>query len=1252
MTAVRRLALWVVLSVLTMNGVRAQDLSFNPTTKFKIEWAWGGNYTVAPGSGHNVNSPLCVTASNNSADDCYWYLQEYKKGKFAIKNASTGVYITWDEVRSDSPIRRSLNLTDELHGDSSLWTVNRYSGSDTYYFTNAAEPEYYFNVRTTSYAVGTYQHSSNSVAYNEQFYIVKEDGSYYDASTDSNTVCGITSDSLYWASSSLSRPFVFTTDQSNPVYYYIRNVRSQMWVEPTQWLLQSATLPQKRFYFLDTDGGTQIMVEGGGYVSGTLTQTTETTAQDISVKSGAPAANDETWNIQYQNLSEYPGYSIGIDKCSANTGFNWHFFQSATYWNDYSNEGICWYSVDSGSTFLFYSKDSRHRDYLAGQGLVIPSDYVLPKDTVGPDNPVDPNPKDTSSLEPVSGSIVYVFRADGKIDAVPRMYIDTISQTRDSIIIRTNEGAPAYSYARFEVDSLSNTPPEFPKFNSFKFNDKFNRFLIEDAEGEIQGDSLITLTVKGIGKTLRPSFRLDDDVQAFIGDSLQQSKVTRVRFANDITYTVARRGQTILRRTTEGAYKLMPLGREVRVSVDFLTDHSTGEYNVPTIYLTTQNSQAITSKSYYLNGTVRIDGAGVFPDLPQTDMQIKGRGNSSWTTTGKAPYHLKLGTSTPILGLKKGKHWNLIANAQSRSATTNAVSMKMAQLVETAGFNHEIPVELYLNGEYRGSYNLTENIGFRNNSIDLDDETNAVMLELDSYYDDDYKFRTTYYYLPVNIKEPDLADSTTTLTLSEIRTHFNRAITALRNNEDMSQYLDLDYLARYLFVEDLSMNFEFMHPKSTFLYNPNIRDTDSRYIFGPVWDFDWGFGYQNRYTYFTVSPTIDYWTGASSMQAADWVNKLRYCSDSLNRDYYRLWTTFMNNGSLQELIDFCQDYYDYAAPSLDHNYTLWGGGNASAYATVTSNAKTWLKRRADYIYNYLGTTLGYEALGYGNDTSAGPLLGDVNGDGFVTTADLVCILNYILGLPNEDFDFDQADTDKNGIITVADLINVRNLIASAPAQSGRFYSLPPAEAELIANPVNYTSTGFTLPLTIRVEGGEYSGLQFDLKVPAGMSVDNMDISSAIPDFDLNVARLDNSAYADRTYDRYRISIYSGADHLLPIGNSSIPLHLSWGDMDRSTDVQTISLGDVMFATSAGEDERAASKSVTFLSGEPTGINSTVALLRQEGNKLTFRSNGNSVLPVYGADGRLYRIYRLSDGTEQISLPFGIYIINKQKIVVR
>ena len=892
----------------------------------------------------------------------------------------------------------------------------------------------------------------------------------------------------------------------------------------------------------------------------------------------------------------------------------------------------------------------------------------------GGDDPIDPDPDvDSTQLKPVEGKILHVYLCDGRVEGVPAEYIETINgQPLDlnagttelnskflapntSVLIKTKSAAHTYEHTAYEVDSLSFAAPEMPIFNSFKFNNKFNHHIIEDAQGVFDEDSLINLSVVGIGKTLRPSFQLDDDVQAFIGDSLQQSKRTRVRFDKDVIYTVARRGCTILRCRLNGKYATMPYGRNVKVQVDFATDHSKGTYKVPTIYLTTDDGNRITSKYTYKSGKVRIDGAGVFPDLAETAMQIKGRGNSSWTSSGKAPYHMKFETAIKVLGLKKGKHWNLIANAQNHSMTSNAVAMKMAQLVETAGFNHEIPVELYLNGEYRGSYNLTEKVGLANNSIDLPDESYATLLELDSYYDETYKFRDNTFNLPVNIKDPDLSDATTKVTQEFIEMAFNRATAALKNREDLKYYYDLDYLARFLFVDDYSANMELFHPKSTFLYNANVLDTSSPFVFGPVWDFDWGFGYSSNYNYFTADATTDFWNSRPSSTGAQWALAQRYCGETLNKKYYQLWHDFITDGSLEELIDFCDDYYDFAAPSFTHDNTVWRRGDAKTYATVTNNAKTWLRTRANYIYNFLSNNLGYARMNY-LDTTGGFLLGDVNDDGQVTTADVVCVLNYMLNLPNEEFEFANADTDTNDIITVADLIGVRNLIATS-SKSGRYYSLPEAEAAITLSQesraksqesgvksqesrvrsqlstINYQLSTITTPLTLNVASGDYSGVQFDISIPEGMTLDNIDLSAALPDFDVEISELSDS----QTPELYRVSIYSSARNRLPVGKNVLTLELGKDHSQSSAANCQLSISNILFATSKGEDERSRGTTILLQSDDPTGI-------EEIGNTQNSKLNTQT---YYDLQGR-----KISNRKSQNSNLKGVFIIDHKKIIVR
>ena len=448
-------------------------------------------------------------------------------------------------------------------------------------------------------------------------------------------------------------------------------------------------------------------------------------------------------------------------------------------------------------------------------------------------------------------------------------------------------------------------------------------------------------------------------------------------------------------------------------------------------------------------------------------------------------------------------------------------------------------------------------------------------------------------------------------------------------------------------MDEFTGNFELMHPKSTFVYNENILNADSKFIFGPVWDFDWAYGYCNNSNYFTSYDTVDYFQRTDG-DGYPWVYKQRYCGEKFDKIYYNLWYDFVNSGKLDELIDFCDDYYDFAARSFTHDNTKWGRGDASTYAEVTKNAKKWLRTRANHVLDYMTNTLGYGSKNY-ITSPLNPKPGDVNGDGRITTADVVCVFNYILNLPNEEFNFLQADMDSNDIITVSDLLAVRNLIGSAKSKG--FYGLPLADATVSLGTVSETNNGVNLPLNIIVDEGDYCGLQFDLTVPAGMTVDNIDLSSSVPDFDVSVSAVEKEEGSSAERDCYRVSIYSSAKHLFPRGSSEINIEMGWPDGGEPKKVVNFSLSNVMFVDAVGEDERAESRTAIFTPDNITGIDGVVSFVKQIGGKLVFETKEKTLLPIYGVDGRLYKIFELAEGQHSVTLPKGIYLIDKQKVVV-
>lgn len=396
-------------------------------------------------------------------------------------------------------------------------------------------------------------------------------------------------------------------------------------------------------------------------------------------------------------------------------------------------------------------------------------------------------------------------------------------------------------------------------------------------------------------------------------------------------------------------YFMKPFGREYKMRINWLTDLSE---NVPHIDIRVEDNKFISSKDYYLNADIQINGADVYPSM-NGQVQIKGRGNSSWSNNSwdKNPYRLKFAEKVKPFGLTKGKNWVLLANKIDGSMMTNALGMKIAGVVGTAGFNHIIPVELYINGFYWGSYNFTEKVGFHNNSIDLEDDTKAALLELDSYYDEDFRFHSDIYRLPVNIKEPDLTERVSLLEFSIIKDDFNAFEKALSEGEDINKWVDIDYLAKFLMVNDLICNYEINHPKSTFLYKENYFD-GGKYIFGPVWDLDWAFGYEHGKDYCKTDALSDFYK-SSSMECSQFIYDLRYVCEDVDKAYYKVWTDFMKN-HLEEVLDYCDEYYAYARPSLEHdgNDLYWWGGGVD-YQEISTRMRQWIKQRAESVYSKL-----------------------------------------------------------------------------------------------------------------------------------------------------------------------------------------------------------------------------------------------------------------------------------------------------------
>ena len=602
----------------------------------------------------------------------------------------------------------------------------------------------------------------------------------------------------------------------------------------------------------------------------------------------------------------------------------------------------------------------------------------------------------------------YITLNDGRLHVFPDSCVSSMI-TDDSQVTITAVNGRIFTYLLTDIQSIDHQlTKELPTITSYKYNSKDNYQLISNETGVINDDQINT-SVVGIGKWLTPTFILsDENANVYVDGVEHKSAQSRISFARDRVYTVGYAGDRILSMADDGTCSMQPYGRQYTVHVDFLTDSTT---SVPRIDINTVGGVNISSKKYYLDAEIIIDGAGIFPSMTDS-VKVKGRGNTTWSSNpnDKNPYRLKFAKKVKPLGLPKGKNWVLLANKRTGSMLTNAFGMKAASLLGTVASNHIIPVDLYVNGTYKGSYNLTEKVGFSSNSVDLDDETAATLLEFDVHYDEEegQKFWTTTYSVPVNVKKPDFNDSTTTtvLTLSMIKNRVNKYVKAVIKRDNMLDHIDVESAATYLMLNDFILNYEIMHPKSAFCYNEDITDDSSKFIFGPVWDLDWAFGYSTAHTYFTAPTDVNFYTNISMSHY-----RLYYymrLEPEIARRCYELWNNFMENG-LDELVDFCQEYYDYVKPSLDKDKA-----DPTKYDVQAVRAANWLRKRANDLCKAFRAEFAVP--------------GDVNADGEVNIADVNCLIDIILGIRTADEFEGRALVNDDEEVNIADVNCVIDII--------------------------------------------------------------------------------------------------------------------------------------------------------------------------------------------------------------------------------
>lgn len=328
------------------------------------------------GSRHDVAPFIYYDADATTVSaDGYWVLT-LDGGGYTICNAVTKEYIIYKDERLTNDrgeyTAKGLQLATSVSDNSGRWIFNEKENGSVY-ITCVADPSVGFNVRTDGTGlVGTYPVSGTA---NEFFHVYDENGNSIVSEGTSGggggtgDDHGVTLDGMYWENTGLPMPVVLTTVKTNPILYHIKNVRSGMYAQANEssQLYQSKNQPTN-FYFMANGNDVNIYTESGDRVS-TQFWTFDEGKYPLSLTGGVASSGRDVWNFEYSYDIDYPGYAICKQDNLAEDDPQQSEFR---YWNDYNlNTYNCigLYDCDGGSTFVFYSKDQRHKAFLEAQGL-------------------------------------------------------------------------------------------------------------------------------------------------------------------------------------------------------------------------------------------------------------------------------------------------------------------------------------------------------------------------------------------------------------------------------------------------------------------------------------------------------------------------------------------------------------------------------------------------------------------------------------------------------------------------------------------------------------------------------------------------------------------------------------------------------------------------------------------------------------------------------------------------------------------
>lgn len=400
--------------------------------------------------------------------------------------------------------------------------------------------------------------------------------------------------------------------------------------------------------------------------------------------------------------------------------------------------------------------------------------------------------------------------------------------------------------------------------------------------------------------------------------------------------------------------------------------------NLPTVSIHTKNNvdpmDKVTEHESFVN--IIYDNG---QKIQSQDATARCRGNASFNFE-KKPYRIKFTEKIkPLKGTvdaapAKAKKWTLINNWGDKTLMRNIVAFEVSRRIGMAYTPYCKPVDVILNGEFKGCYQLSDQITLDKDRVAVtemeptDNEepniTGGYLIEVDGYANQEKSWFTSKRGIPVTIKSPDENDITPQQH-NYIEGFFNemenRLHSATYRDEEKGyrSMLDAESFVKYFLQEQLVANPDVFW--SCYMYKDR---EDGQLHVGPCWDFDNAFNNDKR-SYDMNNKTDFNCGGAANMDG--FVRRL--LSDPyISRMLQKRWTYYRDSTNIN--LESILAYVDSTAELLDRsqrlNFMRWDilgkqvhenpiEGVTGEYGSTVEFLRTFLRGRfpwMDRMLNY------------------------------------------------------------------------------------------------------------------------------------------------------------------------------------------------------------------------------------------------------------------------------------------------------------